>query len=90
MVLMRDCQQVTPVAELGLLTSSLDGTIKICDAARAQVLHTVKIHASGVHCFAYSRAFGVVASGGLERTIRLWQVHASSCRICSHAGAAAL
>ena len=60
--------------EMGLLSSSLDGVICITDAARAQVLHSVALHTAGVHCFVHSRAFGLVASGGLERTIRLWQV----------------
>jgi len=67
---------VTPVAEMGLLSSSLDGVICIADAERAQVLHSVALHTAGVLCFAHSRAFGVVASGGLERTIRLWQARA--------------
>lgn len=60
----------------------------MCDAARAQVLYTVTIHAAGVHCFAHSHAFGVVASGGLERTLRLWQAQASSYHVYSCSGAA--
>jgi WD40 repeat protein len=69
-------RQVTSVVEMGLLSSSLDGVICIADAERAQVLHSVALHTAGVHCFAHSCAFGLVASGGLERTIRLWQARA--------------
>lgn len=58
---------------MGLISSSLDGTIKISDTVRGQVLHTVSLHAAGVHTFGHSRAYGIIASGGLERTIRLWQ-----------------
>ena len=65
--------QVTSVQELGVVSSSLDATIKICDTSRCKVLHTVTAHHRGVHSFAYSRAFSLGASGGLERDIMLWQ-----------------
>ena len=65
--------QVTSVHELGVVSSSLDATIKICDTSRCKVLHTVTAHHRGVHCFAYSRAFSLGVSGGLERDIMLWQ-----------------
>ena len=65
--------QVTSVHELGVVSSSLDATIKICDTSRCKILHTVTAHHRGVHCFAYSRAFSLGASGGLERDIMLWQ-----------------
>lgn len=61
------------IHELGLVTSSLDSTIKITDLSRCKVLHTVTAHHRGVHCFAHSKAFSLCASGGLERDILLWQ-----------------
>ena len=65
--------QVTSVHELGVVSSSLDATIKVCDTSRCKVLHTVTAHHRGVHSFAYSRAFSLGVSGGLERDIMLWQ-----------------
>ena len=61
------------IHELGLVTCSLDSTIKIIDLSRCKVLHTVTAHHRGVHCFAHSKAFSLCASGGLERDILLWQ-----------------
>ena len=61
------------VHEMGIVTSSLDSTIKITDLSRCKVLHTVTAHRRGVHCFAHSKAFSLCASGGLERDILLWQ-----------------
>ena len=66
-------QQVSNIHELGLVTCSLDSTIKITDLSRCKVLHTVTAHRRGVHCFAHSKAFSLCASGGLERDILLWQ-----------------
>ena len=66
-------QQVSNIHELGLVTCSLDTTIKITDLSRCKVLHTVTAHRRGVHCFAHSKAFSLCASGGLERDILLWQ-----------------
>ena len=65
--------QVSNIHELGLVTCSLDSTIKIIDLSRCKVLHTVTVHKRGVHCFAHSKAFSLCASGGLERDILLWQ-----------------
>lgn len=65
--------QVSNIHELGLVTCSLDSTIKITDLSRCKVLHTVTAHRRGVHCFAHSKAFSLCASGGLERDILLWQ-----------------
>ena len=65
--------QVSNIHELGLVTCSLDSTIKITDISRCKVVHTVTAHRRGVHCFAHSKAFSLCASGGLERDILLWQ-----------------
>lgn len=65
--------QVSNIHELGLVSSSLDSTIKITDLSRCKVLHTVTAHRRGVQCFAHSKAFSLCASGGLERDILLWQ-----------------
>lgn len=65
--------QVSNIHELGLVSCSLDSTIKITDLSRCKVLHTVTAHRRGVHCFAHSKAFSLCASGGLERDILLWQ-----------------
>lgn len=56
--------QVTEVRELGLVSSSLDGKVKITDISRGKVLHNVAVHSKGVNAFAYCKAFSVVVSGG--------------------------
>jgi WD40 repeat protein len=67
------CEKVTAIQEMGLVSSSLDSSIKVTDAERRQVLRTVSVHSKGVSCFAHCRAYSLVASGGLERTVVLWQ-----------------
>ena len=64
---------MTDVRELGVVSSSLDTSIKIYDVSRGKVTHTVRAHSLGVHCFAYSKAFSMGISGGLERDIMMWQ-----------------
>ena len=59
--------------DLGLISSSLDTTIKITDVTKATVLGTATVHSRGVSAFAYSPSFSVVASGGLGRDILLWE-----------------
>ena len=59
--------------DLGLISSSLDAAIKITDVTRGHVLGTATVHRQGVAAFVYSHAFSVVASGGLDRDIVLWE-----------------
>ncbi|KAK9807406.1 hypothetical protein WJX73_001378 [Symbiochloris irregularis] len=65
--------QVLSVQSLGIVSCSLDCTIRIADAARGRVHCTVSLHEQGVSAFAYSRLYSLVASGGLDRNVLLWQ-----------------
>eukprot|EP00887_Chlorella_sp_A99_P002238 scaffold10.g2238.t1 len=65
--------QLLHLPDVGLLSSSLDASLKILDLQRGMVAATVGLHKKGVRSFAYSRAFSVVASGGVERSVLLWQ-----------------
>ena len=59
--------------DLGLISSSLDTTIKIMDVTKGVVWGTATVHAQGVSAFVYSNSFSVMASGGLDRDILLWE-----------------
>ncbi|XRA97111.1 WD repeat-containing protein on Y chromosome [Pycnococcus provasolii] len=53
-------------------TSSLDGTIKLCDEVSHRVKHTNKLHSKGIYSFVWCSAYSMFASSGLERDIQLW------------------
>ncbi len=46
---------------MGLLSSSLDSTVKILDLGRGAVANTFALHRKAVRSMAYSRAFSLVA-----------------------------
>jgi hypothetical protein len=50
-----------PPAEVGLVSSSLDGTLCLLDLSCARLAATVALHRKGVRCFGYSPAFSLVA-----------------------------
>jgi hypothetical protein len=56
--------QVSNIVDLGLVSSSEDGHVKIADLDRRKVLHDCQLHRGAVSCFAYSKSFGVVARLG--------------------------
>lgn len=47
--------QVTWVPEVGLVSSSLDSTIKVYDFVREKVINTCTHHVKGVHSFVWCR-----------------------------------
>ncbi|KAK9863898.1 hypothetical protein WJX84_009415 [Apatococcus fuscideae] len=59
--------------DLGLISSSLDTTIKITDVTKGVVWGTATVHSHGVSAFVYSNSFSVMASGGVDRDILLWE-----------------
>lgn len=65
--------KVEYVPDIGLVTASLDSTIKIYDIYREKVTNTCTHHSKGIHSFVYSRAYSVFASVGLERDVIVWQ-----------------
>ncbi|KAL4440619.1 hypothetical protein ABPG75_003620 [Micractinium tetrahymenae] len=65
------CLQHIPDA--GLVSSSLDSTLRLLDLERGVLSATVGVHKKGVRTFAHSPAFSLVASGGVERSVLLWQ-----------------
>jgi WD40 repeat protein len=66
-------QQVSAIPELGLVSSSRDASVRVADIERRQVIRTVTCHSKAVFCFAHCRAYSLVASGGLDRSVLLWQ-----------------
>lgn len=50
-----------PPPDTGLVSSSLDSTLRMLDLERGVLTHTVNVHKKGVRSFAYSPAFSLVA-----------------------------
>jgi WD40 repeat protein len=65
--------QVEWVPEVGLVSSSIDSTIKIYDFVREKVVNTCTQHSKAVHGFVWCSAYTLFASCGVERDIFLWQ-----------------
>mmetsp|Transcript_22 Transcript_22/g.65 ORF Transcript_22/g.65 Transcript_22/m.65 type:complete len:973 (+) Transcript_22:938-3856(+) len=68
---------VRHVADLGcIITSSLDGTVKVSDPERnLEVLHVIRGHKRGIHRFAWSRSNHYLATIGVERHIMVWALN---------------
>jgi WD40 repeat protein len=62
------------IPEVGLVSSSLDATIKTFDINRERITHTCSHHAKGVHSFVWCKAYSCFASCGLERDVTVWHV----------------
>lgn len=56
--------QLHAVPGAGLVSSSLDATLRLYDAGRGQVSATCALHAKGVRAFAYSDAYSGEQQGG--------------------------
>ncbi|KAG2498385.1 hypothetical protein HYH03_003644 [Edaphochlamys debaryana] len=65
--------QIKWVPEIGLVSSSLDATLKVYDFVREKVINTCTHHSKAVHGFVWCRAYSMFASCGQERDIILWQ-----------------
>ncbi|KAJ9529394.1 hypothetical protein QJQ45_013762 [Haematococcus lacustris] len=70
--------QVSWVPEIGLVTSSIDSTIKVYDFVREKVHLNCTHHQKAVHGFVWCSAYSMFASCGLERDVILWQ--GNTCR----------
>lgn len=57
-----------------LATASLDGTIRIWDAADGSPIRTLRGHSGGVNSIAFSPDGEQLASGSDDRTARIWSV----------------
>ena len=66
--------------EVGLVSSSLDATLAVWDLERGLVASRVRLHRRGVRTFAHCPAYSLVASGGVERSVLLWQPKGSTSR----------
>lgn len=51
----------SPAADAGLVSSSLDSTLRVLDLERGVLAATVGVHRKGVRSFAHSPAFSLVA-----------------------------
>ncbi|GIL84419.1 hypothetical protein Vretimale_15893 [Volvox reticuliferus] len=65
--------QISWVPEIGLVSSSLDATLKVYDFVRERVINTCTHHSKAVHGFVWCRAYSMFASCGQERDVILWQ-----------------
>ena len=82
------------------ITGSADGTMKLYQLSGKRLLHTF-VHslptadsatedevAPAVECVGFSTdAFKWVASGGMDKTLKIWDLNNASCRVvCNHGG----
>ncbi|GIL56855.1 hypothetical protein Vafri_12156, partial [Volvox africanus] len=65
--------QISWVPEIGLVSASLDATLKVYDFVRERVINTCTHHSKAVHGFVWCRAYSMFASCGQERDVILWQ-----------------
>eukprot|EP00397_Hematodinium_sp_SG-2012_P004466 GEMP01004478.1.p1 GENE.GEMP01004478.1~~GEMP01004478.1.p1 ORF type:complete len:881 (+),score=148.55 GEMP01004478.1:207-2849(+) len=65
--------QVGFVSDQGLVSSSLDSTMNICDIQKHErKREPIKMHRKGVTSWAWSSKYKFFASGGLDRQIIIW------------------
>ncbi|KAF8071365.1 hypothetical protein HT031_001449 [Scenedesmus sp. PABB004] len=64
--------QIGWVPEVGLVSSSLDGTVQTYDINRERVSHVCRHHAKGVRGWVWCAAYSCFASAGLERDVIVW------------------
>lgn len=57
-----------------VLSASSDTTVKVWDSARSFCMSTLRTHKDYVKALAYASSKELVASGGLDRQIFLWDV----------------
>ena len=50
-----------------------DACIKIWDLSNGQLLNEVKSHSKTIYSLAFSKDGSMLASGGLDKTIRVWE-----------------
>ncbi|KAF5835754.1 WD40-repeat-containing domain protein [Dunaliella salina] len=70
--------QVEWVPDIGLVSSSIDSSIKIYDFVREKVINTCNHHQKAVYGFVWCSAYSLFASCGVERDVILWQ--GNTCR----------
>ena len=58
-----------------VLSASSDTTVKVWDSARSFCMSTLRTHKDYVKSLAYASSREMVASGGLDRQIFLWDVN---------------
>lgn len=64
--------QIIHIPDTGILTSSLDSTIKLFDPARNILKFSSNLHNSSVRCMDYDPALSICCSGGAERSVIVW------------------
>jgi len=65
-------KKVRHFQDVGLISCSLDKTLKVFDLTKKEVKDTMKGHEKGVYTFDYCPSYRFIASGGLDRNIVLW------------------
>lgn len=78
--------QVRWIPEVGLVSASLDATIKTFDINRERITHTCSHHAKGVHAFVWCKAYSCFASCGLERDVTVWHVSGRDAALAGRVG----
>ncbi|KAH7830123.1 putative WD domain, G-beta repeat [Monocercomonoides exilis] len=65
--------QVEYISELqGIVTASLDSTMKLFDIDRLKELTVFRSHTKGVRCFFWSKRHKVLISGSMDHTVAIW------------------
>ncbi|MEM7308657.1 MAG: serine/threonine-protein kinase [Planctomycetota bacterium] len=65
-----------------LVSASMDGTVRVWDAAALEPRAVLRSHEAGVKVVAFSPDGKTFASGALDNTIRLWDTHDASELAC--------
>ncbi len=68
-----DASKAAAGAWQGVVTGSMDGTLKLWDLETSACVHTINAHVDGVTAGAISPDGRLLLSGGLDGTLRLWR-----------------
>ena len=73
-------------SDLKLATGSDDATVKIVDFARAETEHTLSGHTGDVKTGEWHPYLGLVASGGKDGAVKMWDPKSGHCATTLHTG----
>src|SRR5690606_34646983 len=61
-----------------LASACKDGTVKVISFATGEVIRTINAHEGGVDCVAFNHDGSLLATGGRDNAIKLWNLHPST------------